>query len=47
MGKSFKKKNIKNIKLQVEPVIETEIENEKEKRMPNALKVIGYFSFSF
>ena len=40
MGKSFKKKNIKTIKLQVEPVIEKKIENEKEKRMPNALKVI-------
>ncbi|MCI6703955.1 MAG: sulfatase-like hydrolase/transferase [Erysipelotrichaceae bacterium] len=47
MGKSFKKKNIKTIKLQVEPVIEKKIENEKEKRMPNALKVIGYFSLSF
>ena len=30
MGKSFKKKNIKTIKLQVEPVIEKKIENEKE-----------------
>ena len=47
MGKSLKKKNIKTIKLQVEPVIEKKIENEKEKRMPNALKVIGYFSLSF
>ncbi len=44
MSKSFKKRNIKKIKLQVEPV---EIKEEiKKKGIPNALKVIGFYTFS-
>lgn len=45
MSHSFKKRNQKKIKIQVEPVEIKEVE-QKKKGIPNALKVIAYFNLS-
>lgn len=46
MSKNFKKRNVKKIKLQVQPEEIKEVEQTKKKGIPNALKVIGFYTFS-
>lgn len=46
MSKNFKKRNVKKIKLQVQPEEIKEVEQTKKKGIPNALKVIGFYTLS-
>lgn len=46
MSKNFKKRNVKKIKLQVQPEEIKEVEQTKKKGIPNALKVISFYTFS-
>ena len=46
MSKNFKKRNVKKIKLQVQPEEIKKVEHTKKKGIPNALKVIGFYTLS-
>lgn len=46
MSKNFKKKNVKKIKLQVQPEEIKEVEQTKKKSIPNALKIISFYTIS-
>ena len=46
MSKNFKKRNVKKIKLQVQPEEIKEVKQTKKKSIPNALKVISFYTIS-
>lgn len=46
MSKNFKKRNVKKIKLQVQPEEIKKVEHTKKKGIPNALKVIVFYTLS-
>lgn len=46
MSKNFKKRNVKKIKLQVQPEEIKKVEHTKKKGIPYALKVIGFYTLS-